>query len=231
MASFGWQPKKIQIIYSTVKAYKLQESLGVMDYLAKLSNSGINVRMLTPKDSSIEESLQNLKNTSSIGINYLETETGIKNKYLIIDRKNSLVIELKDKDDDIDNYYHYLRQKEDENFTPTYHHKHQQILGTSIYSNSKSTVLSYFSIFETLWRQTELYENIRITNNDLQSTTEELKESLQILANVNQELITTNEQLKQADILKTEFINIAAHELRTPELEEYINRKHWELID
>jgi signal transduction histidine kinase len=43
-----------------------------------------------------------------------------------------------------------------------------------------------------------------------------LKESLEILANVNQELTTTNEQLKQADILKTEFINIAAHELRTP---------------
>src|SRR5215203_6524591 len=53
--------EEIQIIYSTVKAYKLQESLGVMDYLAKLSNSGIKVRLLTPKDSSIEESLQNLK--------------------------------------------------------------------------------------------------------------------------------------------------------------------------
>jgi two-component system, OmpR family, sensor histidine kinase VicK len=88
--------EEIQIIYSTVKAYKLQESIGVMDYLAKLSNNGIKVRMLTPKDSSIEESLQNLKATSSIDIKYLETETGIKNKYLITDKKNSLVIELKD---------------------------------------------------------------------------------------------------------------------------------------
>src|SRR5688572_29296144 len=172
--------EEIQIIYSTVKAYKLQESIGVMAYLAKLANSGIKVRLLTPKDSSIEESLQNLKDTTTIDINYIETETGIKNKYLITDRKNSLVIELKDKDDNIENYYHYLRQKEDENFTPTTSQT-STILGTSIHSNSKSTVLSYISIFETLWRQTELYQ-----------------------------------QLKQADILKTEFIDIAAHELRTP---------------
>jgi phosphatidylserine/phosphatidylglycerophosphate/cardiolipin synthase-like enzyme len=73
--------EEIQIIYSTVKAYKLQESIGVMAYLAKLANNGIKVRLLTPKDSSIEESLQNLKDTTTIDINYIETETGIKNKY------------------------------------------------------------------------------------------------------------------------------------------------------
>jgi signal transduction histidine kinase len=173
--------EEIQIIYSTVKAYKLQESLGVMDYISELANNGIKVRMLTPKDSSIEESLTKLKaNTSTIDINYLETETGIKNKYLITDRKNSLVIELKDKDDNIDNYYYYLRHKEDENYTPLVSET-STILGTAIYSNSKSTVLSYNSIFETLWRETELFK-----------------------------------ELKQADILKTEFIDIAAHELRTP---------------
>ena len=51
----------------------------------------------------------------------------------------------------------------------------------SSYSNSKSTVSSYVSMFETLWKQTEMYE-----------------------------------QLKIHDKMQKEFINIAAHELRTP---------------
>src|ERR671910_293426 len=57
----------------------------------------------------------------------------------------------------------------------------QQAIGLSSYSNSKSTVLSYVSMFETLWKQTEMYE-----------------------------------QLKIHDKMQKEFINIAAHELRTP---------------
>jgi len=163
--------KEIQIIFSTVKAYKMQESVGVMDYLAKLASAApennddygdrIKVKLLTPRDSSINESLQSLKN-NHVHINYIEPKSGIIIKTLVIDKKHSLVIELKDKED-----YSTTTAAEE--------------IGISTYSNSKPTVLSYISIFETLWRQTELLE-----------------------------------ELKQADILKTEFINIAAHELRTP---------------
>ncbi|HJT84147.1 MAG TPA: HAMP domain-containing sensor histidine kinase [Nitrososphaeraceae archaeon] len=176
--------KEIQIIYSTVKAYKLQESLGVMDYLGKLSNNGIHIRLLTPVDSSIEKSLQKLRDSSNIDIKYLETETDIKNKYLISDRKVSLVMELKDEENNIDKYYHLLRQQKEnaEGSTLITSTLETSTIGsTSIYSNTKSTVLSYLSIFETLWKETELFQ-----------------------------------QLKQEDILKIEFINLVAHELRTP---------------
>jgi len=53
--------------------------------------------------------------------------------------------------------------------------------GLATYSNSKSIIPSYASIFESLWKQNEVYEQLKIHNK-----------------------------------MQHEFINIAAHELRTP---------------
>jgi hypothetical protein len=92
--------KEIQIIYSTVKAYKMQDKVGVIDYLAKLAakNDGIKVRMLTPNDLSIKESLKRLKDSNNVDINYIEPKSGIIINTILVDKKYSLVIELKDKD-------------------------------------------------------------------------------------------------------------------------------------
>ncbi|MGH9953770.1 MAG: sensor histidine kinase, partial [Nitrososphaeraceae archaeon] len=85
----------------------------------------------------------------------LRTQIGI----LVVDRKESVIIELKDNAKD--NYI--------------------EAAGLAAYSNSKPISLSYASIFNTLWKQGELYE-----------------------------------QLKSYNSMQREFINIAAHELRTP---------------
>ena len=179
--------KEIQIIYSTVKAYKMQKSAGVIDYLAKIAagkNGGVKVKLLTPKDSSIEESLQSLKDNNNVNINYIEPKSGIIIKTILVDKKHSLVMELKDKKEDYSTTTAAAEKEKDSTIIHTISKTETATIaeiGISTYSNSKPTVLSYLSIFETLWRQTELFE-----------------------------------QLKQSDILKTEFINIAAHELRTP---------------
>ncbi len=63
-----------------------------------------------------------------------------------------------------------------------------EAIGLGTYSNSKPTVLSYVSIFEGLWNQTYMYEETR----------------------------QLYQQLKSHDKMQKEFLNIAAHELRTP---------------
>jgi two-component system, OmpR family, sensor histidine kinase VicK len=70
-----------------------------------------------------------------------------------------------------------------------------KIIGLSTYSNSRSTVLSYAAMFETLWNETEIYEQIRQSHMKLE---------------------IANKQLERQYKSQRDFVNIAAHEIRTP---------------
>jgi signal transduction histidine kinase len=89
----------------------------------------------------------------------IEPSLQTKVSILVTDKKYSLTVELRD-----------------DSQTSS-----SQAMGLATFSNSKATVLSYVSTFESLWKLSELYE-----------------------------------KLKVQDKLQKEFINIAAHELRTP---------------
>jgi signal transduction histidine kinase len=143
--------------------------MGVME-LAKSSVRKHNskIRILMPENNISYKLLQQLKEEipGHIDITFIEQMSDTKSTILVIDRKESLVMELKDDSKTI----------------------FEEAIGLSTYSNSKAGVLSFVAIFENLWKQTELYQDI--------------KES--------------HELLKIKDKMQKEFINIAAHELRTP---------------
>src|SRR5215469_8203579 len=159
---------EILIIYSSANAFHRQEKLGTINTLREtVKESGVKARVLVPKGESIEATVQKLRQQDEkIDIRYIEPGLQTYVTIVVVDRKSSLVVELKD--DTKESSY--------------------EAMGWGTYSNRKATVLSYVSIFESLWKQSELY----------------------------QKLSELFEELKIRDKVQTEFINIAAHELRNP---------------
>ena len=121
-----------------------------------------------PANKLTEQSVAELKQDylRHIDIRYIEQMSETKATILVVDRKSSLVMELRD------------------DAKTTF----AEAIGLSTYSNSKAGVLSYVAIFDNWWEQTELYRRV----------------------------IEANERLKVNDKMQKEFINVAAHELRTP---------------
>jgi signal transduction histidine kinase len=164
---------EVLLLLPTINAFFREQRLGIIQLLKQRAiERGVNVKILVPADRVIEKNLGNMT--------ALEDKEGIKRKMdfdfrsmntsteeipvntvtiVVVDKKESLVFEKKD--------------DSKENFV--------EALGLATYSDSKPTVMSYFLIFESLWNQVALYE-----------------------------------QLKVHERMQQDFINIAAHELRTP---------------
>jgi len=57
---------------------------------------------------------------------------------------------------------------------------------------------------------------LEFSNNNLKSKSQELEQALSTIEESNEQLAKANEELKVHDKLQKEFVNVAAHELRTP---------------
>jgi two-component system, OmpR family, sensor histidine kinase VicK len=148
-------------LYPSINAFRRQLLIGAMHLFSEVVQNGVKVRILIPADT---QQITQVVNELDIPLpqidirsidKSLETHIGI----IVTDRKDSLIIELRD--DSKKNYY--------------------EAAGLAAYSNSKPIALSYASIFDSLWKQGEMYE-----------------------------------QLQAYSAAQKDFVNIAAHELRTP---------------
>ncbi len=167
--------EEVLIMFSTSNVLRRQIQMGGLQLLKEVSEKyGVRVRLLIPADEHITSIIKELRSTSSqVDIRSIEKGLQIRITIVLVDKKECIIIESKDDAKDIS----------------------YSAAGLATYSNSKSIVSSYVSIFESFWKQTELYE--------------QLEES-------NKRLELANQQLKVHDKMQEEFINIAAHELRTP---------------
>ncbi|MDQ3718306.1 MAG: ATP-binding protein, partial [Thermoproteota archaeon] len=154
--------QQVLLFLPTTTAYLREEKIGIFDSLEQAAGRGVNIRILLPTDKEIEEKIkQKIKLKQGFEIRKIKADatTEARSKILIVDNNTYLMVELKD--------------NSKETFV--------EAVGSAIISNSKSTVLSYVTMFDSLWKQAELYE-----------------------------------KLEAHDKMQKEFINIAAHELRTP---------------
>jgi two-component system sensor histidine kinase VicK len=163
------------------------------NYWFELSKKEIDIKILTPLDERIEVIKQKFEKQEEyqqrqqkIYIRSLEQPLQVKMSTLLVDRKYSLTIELKD--DSKDNSYNAM--------------------GLSTYSNSKSTVLSYVSIFQALWMQTSLYEEVkaseRIRKDFINIAAHELRNPIQPILGLSDILrykINDSEQLEILEVI------------------------------
>jgi signal transduction histidine kinase len=167
--------KEVLIIFSTANAFRRQIEMGGLALLKEVSKNHLGmVRILIPADNKIVQTIGEVMETShDINIRTIDESLQTSITIVLVDRKECVIVE--SIDDARDNS--------------------ANAAGLATYSKSKSIVASYVSIFESLWNQTELYEQLKESKEQLEQAYEKLK-------------INGKRQ--------KEFIDIAAHELRNP---------------
>jgi len=153
--------KEILLIIPTANAIYSQDHIGILQLLKELgvnhnNNESIDTRILAPQKNDlyyiVEQQQQqqqrkeqntllsfSLSSSLPIAVRNIENDSTTKSTIIIIDKKESLVIEIKDDSQD--------------NFVDS--------VGFATYSNSRATVLSYVSIFESFWKQSELVKKLK----------------------------------------------------------------------
>ncbi len=174
--------KEILIVCSTSNAFRRQLQMGGLQLLKEITEKdNAKVRILVPADTEARSTIKEIRiSYPRIEIRSLEEALQTCITIIMVDRKECVIVESKD-----------------DTRRTSY-----DAAGISTYSNSKTIVSSYVSIFESLWNQTEMYE--------------QLKKSNKQMASLFKQVAAANERMKINSNMQKEFINVAAHELRAP---------------
>ena len=135
-----------------------QAKAGSGQLIVEVANSrNVSVIVLTPMDEGVRKIAKDLeKQSTNIKIRSIEPSSRSTITVLIVDRKSSLVLELKD----------------DSRLVPA------EATGNITYSTSQATVLSYVSMFESFMKLTKLYEDSQLKLNNKTDELEAMKRYL-----------------------------------------------------
>lgn len=151
---------EVLLVWATSKTFILAVRMGVAKIYADAAHKGVKIKLLIPYGDGIEDVIREIKTSvPQLQIRIADINLQTRITIMIVDRSEVMSWELRD--DRIENPF--------------------EAGGMATYSNNKSIASSYATIFETLWKQTEMYE-----------------------------------QSQRYNKMQREFINVAAHELRTP---------------
>ena len=152
--------EEVLVVLSTPNAFRRAVAVEGVDTYRKIIASGARLRMLVPDDERVQQTIGDIRmDVPQVEFSYLDKGLQTGMSLLLVGRTDLMVWEMKD--DAEDNPY--------------------EAVGRATYSNSTSLVLSLYQIYGIMWKQAELYENIKMHNR-----------------------------------MQSEFVNIAAHEIRTP---------------
>jgi signal transduction histidine kinase len=174
---------EISLIIATPNALQRNYKGGIISMLVEASdkrNVTVNLVIPTHDNDKIQDDFlhtESVAKNSKFKMKSIAPATTqthkIKTTFLIVDKKLVFIIDVKD--DNKDNFL--------------------EAVGYATLHASKSRTESYNFIFDTIWRQADLYESLR---------------------EANRNLIYSYQKLEEHDAMEKEFINLAAHELRTP---------------
>jgi two-component system, OmpR family, sensor histidine kinase VicK len=155
---------EIMLILPTINTYYREKRIGILSLSKEAAQKKhVRVKILLPANDTTDKLIHSIDkqdvNDNFFIRNIQQISDSHGSTILVVDRKISIVFEIKDDSK----------------------HTFNEAIGSSTYSVNHSIVSTYIWVFDSLWMQSELYEQLRVYNK-----------------------------------MQKEFINIAAHELRTP---------------
>jgi len=132
--------KEINILFSSSNALRRQITMGALPLLKKASErQKVKIRMLLPS-SDTEQLIEQIKfNVPKIDIRSISANLETKISIVVVDSKQCLILELKD-------------DKQSTSY---------DAVGLSTYSISPTIISSYLAVFESFWRQAELFVKMK----------------------------------------------------------------------